>query len=86
MIVLLHASGRYKRPSGTRAADRLFFNWIDLEPNTAVLFQRFGITIGQESNLDHTCGSLAPIKHTQVNICFYLFSFVHEEGGCNIQI
>ena len=30
--------------------------------------------------------SLSLIKQTQVNICFYLFSFVHEKGTINIQI
>ena len=32
-----------KVPSGTRAADRPFFQWMDLEPNTAVLEQEPGV-------------------------------------------
>ena len=36
-----------KGPSGTRAADRPFFQWMDLEPNTAVWFQRFGTMVSQ---------------------------------------
>ena len=34
-----------KGPSGTRAADRPFFQWMDLEPNTAVWFQQFGTRV-----------------------------------------
>ena len=33
-----------KGPSWTQAADRPFFQWMDLERNTAVWFQRFGTT------------------------------------------
>ena len=42
MALMIAFLNRCKRAAGSRVADRPFFQWMDLEPNTAVWFQRFG--------------------------------------------
>ena len=54
-ITFLATSGRCKRAPGT-LADRPFFQWMDLEPNTAVWIQRFG------TNPDFSMLTLAKLR------------------------
>ena len=55
-----------KGPSGTRAADGPVFQRMDLEPNTAVWFQRFGTTT-DTSDYRLTIKEALHIKHQKVH-------------------
>ena len=73
-----------KGPSGTQAADRPFFQWMDLEPNIAVWFQRFGTrgVAHKENGSKKTCNFDKPLNNILevMDGCLHRFYLVSNES------